>query len=295
MDLLASGLQFPEGPAVAASGELFVTEIAGQRISRIAGNGTVDTFSITGGGPNGAAFGPNGDLFVCNNGGRWPTDVPSTSSADNPEYGRGFIQRISPSGEVLDELFEIEGVSLNSPNDLCFDNHGGYYFTDPIWSGLEGGSRLLGPVYYVNAEGVPSLVADGIGFPNGIGVRGDAEVLIICESLTGMLLSYRIESPGVLSSSGKPSGMIGRRSVPDGFCFDASGQIIVAGHGTNNLFVLDGRDGRPIDVIELPEKGPTNCCFGGSDFKTLFITSSDQGNVFAMNWPIEGMQLLHTN
>ena len=69
----------------------------------------------------------------------------------------------------------------------------------------------------------------------------------------------------------------------------------MAGHGTNNLFVLDGRDGRPIDVIELPEKGPTNCCFGGSDFKTLFITSSDQGNVFAMNWPIEGMQLLHTN
>ena len=80
MDLVASGLQFPEGPAVAASGELFVTEIAGQRISRIAGNGTVDTFSITGGGPNGAAFGPNGDLFVCNNGGRWPTDVPSTLS-----------------------------------------------------------------------------------------------------------------------------------------------------------------------------------------------------------------------
>ena len=294
VERLAQGLMFPEGPAIGQDGALYVTEIAGQRISKIDEDGTISTFADTGGGPNGAAFNPLGELVVANNGGRWPTDVPSTSQAPEPEFAQGRIQTISRQGVVLSELSEIDGVPLNSPNDLCFDSHGGYYFTDPEWSGLVGGDRDGGPVCYVNAEGEASRVASNIGFPNGLGVRADGKVLVVCESLTGMLLSYRIEEPGILSPTAKPNGMIGRRSVPDGFCFDASGQIIVAGHGSSNLFVLDGNDGRPVQIIELPDKGPTNCCFGGKDFRTLFVTSSDQGYVYAIDWPIEGMPLLHS-
>ena len=294
VDRLAQGLMFPEGPAIGPDGALYVTEIAGQRISKISADGTVSTFADTGGGPNGAAFNAQGELLVANNGGRWPTDVPSTSQASEPAYGQGGIQTLSKEGAVISELSEINGVTLNSPNDLCFDSHGGYYFTDPEWSGLVGGDRDGGPVCYVNAEGEASRVASNIGFPNGLGVRADEKVLIVCESLTGMLLSYRIEEPGVLSATPKPNGMIGRRSVPDGFCFDAAGHIIVAGHGSNNLFVLDGNDGRPIQIIELPDAGPTNCCFGGTDFRTLFVTSSDHGYVYAIDWPIEGMPLLHS-
>lgn len=294
VDRLAQGLMFPEGPAIGPDGALYVTEIAGQRISKISADGTVSTFADTGGGPNGAAFNAQGELLVANNGGRWPTDVPSTSQASEPAYGQGSIQTVTSEGAVISELSEIDEVTLNSPNDLCFDSHGGYYFTDPEWSGLVGGDRDGGPVCYVNAEGEASRVASNIGFPNGLGVRADEKVLIVCESLTGMLLSYRIEEPGVLSATPKPNGMIGRRSVPDGFCFDASGQIIVAGHGSNNLFVLDGNDGRPIQIIELPDAGPTNCCFGGTDFRTLFVTSSDHGYVYAIDWPIEGMPLLHS-
>ncbi|MDE0845769.1 MAG: SMP-30/gluconolactonase/LRE family protein [Actinomycetota bacterium] len=290
---LASGLMFPEGPAIGPDGMLYVTEIAGQRISQISDTGIVTTFAETGGGPNGAAFDGVGNLLVCNNGGRWPTDKSSTEDAGPVENGPGRIQTISASGTVNDTLFEIDGVPLNAPNDLCFDGYGGFYFTDPIWSGLVGGERDGGPVCYVDANGTATRVAGGIGFPNGLGVRDDGRVLVVCESLTGMLLSFQIEAPGVLSSASKANGMIGRRSVPDGFCFDASGRIIVAGHGSNNLFVLDGRDGRPIEVIELPEPGATNCCFGGTDFKTLYVTSSDYGNVYAIDWPVEGMQLFH--
>ena len=292
VERLAQGLMFPEGPTIGPDGALYVTEIAGQRISKINEDGTISTFADTGGGPNGAAFNPLGELVVANNGGRWPTDVPSTSQAPEPEFAQGRIQTISSEGVVLSELSEIDGAPLNSPNDLCFDSHGGYYFTDPEWSGLVGGDRDGGPVCYVNAEGDAARVASNIGFPNGLGVRVDGKVLVVCESLTGMLLSYRIEEPGILSPTAKPNGMIGRRSVPDGFCFDASGQIIVAGHGSSNLFILDGNDGRPVQIIELPDKGPTNCCFGGKDFRTLFVTSSDQGYVYAIDWPIEGMPLL---
>ena len=291
IDQLAAGLMFPEGPSIGPDGALYVTEIAGQRISKITEDGTVSTYSHTGGGPNGAAFDAHGDLLVCNNGGRWPSDVPSTAESGIPENGPGRMQRVNSAGEVIEELAEIDEIALNSPNDVCFDEYGGYYFTDPVWSGLVGGERTAGSVCYVDADGGATRVATNIGFPNGLGVRADGKVLVVCESLTGMLLSYRIEEPGTLSKEPKPNGMIGRRSVPDGFCFDASGQIIVAGHGSNNLFVLDGHDGRPIKIIDLPEPGPTNCCFGGKDLRTLFVTSSDHGRVFAMEWPVEGMPL----
>ena len=131
VERLAQGLMFPEGPSIGPDGALYVTEIAGQRISKINEDGTISTFADTGGGPNGAAFNPLGELVVANNGGRWPTDVPSTSQAPEPEFAQGRIQTISSEGVVLSELSEIDGVPLNSPNDLCFDSHGGYYFTDP--------------------------------------------------------------------------------------------------------------------------------------------------------------------
>jgi len=291
IDRLASGFEFPEGPAIGRDGALYVTEIAGQRISRVADDGSTTVYADTGGGPNGCAFGADGTLVICNNGGRWPTDMPSTASSGSPENGPGTIRTVAPDGTIADAITEIDGVPLNSPNDVCFDDHGGYYFTDPRWGGMMGGEIEGGPVCYAAADGSTRRVADGIAFPNGLGVRDDGRTLIVCESLTGMLVSYLITEPGVLSPSSKGNGMIGRRSVPDGFCFDASGRIIVAGHGSSNLFVLDGSDGRPIDVIELPEHGPTNCCFGGDDFRTLYVTSSDHGNVFAIEWDRPGMRL----
>jgi gluconolactonase len=44
-------------------------------------------------------------------------------------------------------------------------------------------------------------------------------------------------------------------------------------------------------VVDLPEAGPTNCCFGGDDFTTLYVTSSDQGNLLAIEWDVPGMRL----
>ena len=79
--VIASGLAFPEGPAIGPDGELYVVEIASQRISRVGLDGTVTTFADTGGGPNGCAFGSDGHLYVANNGGRWPRNLPSTATA----------------------------------------------------------------------------------------------------------------------------------------------------------------------------------------------------------------------
>lgn len=283
--VLASGLQFPEGPAIDRDGNLYAVEIAGQKISRIAPDGTVSTYADTGGGPNGCAFAGDGNLYVCNNGGSWPTDVPSTANAGKPaKGGRASILRVATDGTVSTALDAIDGTPLNSPNDCAFAPDGGLWFTDPIWSGAPGA------VCYLGADGTATVAHVGLRFPNGIGVTDDGRFVVVCESMTGMLWSFPVTGPGRLGEP-KHNGHIGRRSVPDGFCFDSAGRMIIAGHNGPNLYVLDAADGRPVEVVPLPDAGPTNCCFGGADFSTLYVTSSDVGEILAIDWPVPGMRL----
>ena len=69
---IASGLKFPEGPIALPNGDILLVEIARQTLSRITADGTVVVVAETGGGPNGAAIGPDGRCYLCNNGGfRW--------------------------------------------------------------------------------------------------------------------------------------------------------------------------------------------------------------------------------
>jgi gluconolactonase len=282
--VVASGLPFPEGPAVDRQGRLYWVEIAGSRIARLEPDGSVATFADTGGGPNGGAFAPDGRLYVCNNGGSWPRAASTEGRGPGPR-GQGCLQRVSADGSSVETvLTEIDGRPLAGPNDLAFDPDGGLWFTDPVWGGEPGSVCYLAP------DGTAVRAHTGIAFPNGIGVTDDGRFVIVCESMTGNLLGFRIEGPGRLSGP-KANGNIGRRSIPDGYCFDSAGRMIVAGHQTNCLFVLDAADGRPRSVVELPEEGPTNCCFGGDDFSTLYVTSSDVGRVLALPWDVPGMRL----
>ena len=66
---ITSGLQFPEGPIAMPDGSVILVEIKRGTVSRVAANGKVQVVAKTGGGPNGAAIGPDGKLYVCNNGG----------------------------------------------------------------------------------------------------------------------------------------------------------------------------------------------------------------------------------
>ena len=276
-EVLATGLAFPEGPFIARDGDLVVTEIGAGRLTRIAPDGTKSLFAQTGGGPNGAALASDGAVYVCNNGG-----FPANRGEPPPERGR--LQRVALDGTVTDLLLEVEGVPLDGPNDCVFDADGGFWFTNP------NGFGPPGSVCYVGADGVAVRVASGLQFPNGIGLSADGQRLVVCESVNGNLLSFEVEGPGKLSAP-RANGNIGRRSIPDGFCVDSLGRMIVAGFRTKSLFVLDMADGRPIEVIELPGEGITNSCFGGPDFRTLFVTSSQAGEVLVAEWPVPGMHL----
>src|SRR5262245_8034749 len=68
LEEVASGLLFPEGPLALPDGSVLVVEMCGGRITRILPGGGTDVVADTGGGPNGLALGPDGAVYVCNNG-----------------------------------------------------------------------------------------------------------------------------------------------------------------------------------------------------------------------------------
>ena len=113
--LLAEGLEFPEGPIWMADGSVIVVEIKRGTLSRVGPDGSVDVVADCGGGPNGAAVGPDGKVYVCNNGGfEWHSQggflLPGNEPAD---YTGGSIQRVDiETGEALEWCPSILGKLL---------------------------------------------------------------------------------------------------------------------------------------------------------------------------------------
>src|SRR5215468_3771688 len=236
--VLAQGLGFPEGPVWLGRRRVAFTEIRGQCVSLWEPSG-VRRIAHTGGGANGATLGPDGALYVANNGGlslghegRWiaPEPIP------------GRIQRVTLDGKVTDVATVLPGKPPNRPNDLCFGPDGLLYYTDPHnWEDLA--NLGVGRVARTTLDGRVELVADVPAFPNGIAFGPD-DRLYVAQSVTQKIL---VMDPGpgtaIREHCTLPHGF------PDGFCFDREGGLYVAG-SLGDVVVLFHPDGRVRDAIE---------------------------------------------
>ena len=89
---VTSGLRFPEGPVALPDGSVLVVEIEARTLTRVAPDGRKTVVSQHTGGPNGAAMGPDGKVYICNNGGfSWHEDAQVRPAADRA--GRGLLGR----------------------------------------------------------------------------------------------------------------------------------------------------------------------------------------------------------
>jgi gluconolactonase len=293
--ILATGFAFPEGPCVDRAGVLHLVELPNHCVSRVV-DGRRVLFAELGGSPNGAAFGPDGALYICNGGGNWPP-TPSTNGVAGFGGETPSIQVVQSDGAHRTILTEIDCKRLNAPNDICFDANGGHYFTDPAWAARtrEGVARAEhsppGDICYVAADGRASRVAGDLLFPNGLSVSPDRGSLIVAETGTGRVLSYVIARDGVLES---PRTLIelGVESGLDGMAFDVDGRLLIAGCGSGTIYVLAPELTRVEQTLSFGDPALTNLCFGGEDFETLFVTQGASGSVATIRWPVAGMSLL---
>ncbi|CAN5377795.1 SMP-30/gluconolactonase/LRE family protein [soil metagenome] len=296
--VLASGLEFPEGPMVLADGSVAFCEIRGGRVRKVSPDGRVSVVAETGGGPNGMAIGPDGAYYVCNNGGNVYRPDHFVAQGPSPTYQGGSLQRIDPASGRFENLYTHCGEHrLSSPNDIVFDRHGGFYFTD--MGKKHGRTRDNGALYYAMPDGSRiTELAGGLLAPNGVGLSPEEDELYFSETETGRLIAMRVLAPGQLERLPFPAPSGGRFVCGpadfhrfDSLAVQANGDICVGTLMTGRITV-SRPDGTIVREPRMPgDIYPTNICFGGPGMKTAFITLSETGRLIAADWPEPGLVL----
>ena len=298
-DLLTTELEFPEGPVALADGSVLVVEIKGGRLTRVLPNGELQVVADLGGGPNGAAVGPDGHAYVCNNGGfSWRTDDGYSRPTGAPDdYDGGSIQKVNlNTGEVEVLYSHCEGVPLHGPNDIVFDSNGGFWFTD---FGKKFDDRLMhGFLYYGRTDG--SLIrcaARHLLTPNGVGLSPDGKTVYVSETETSRLWRYPVIGEGEVALEPWPSPnggqfLYGAAAYQrfDSLAVEENGNICVATLVNGGISVISP-EGELLEFHRGPEGYCTNICFGGADRKTAYITLSGYGQLMTVSWPRPGLAL----
>jgi gluconolactonase len=283
-----------------ADGSVLVVEIKGARLIRVLPDGTKRIVAELGGGPNGAAIGPDGALYVCNNGGRFVFTEIDGALYPGPapeEHTGGLIQRVDIETGYVSTLYDsCNGDPIWAPNDIVFDANGDMWFTD---HGKTYGRQMdLGVVYHAAADG--SAIRQAIFpmlTPNGCGLSPAGMSFYATETETGRLWRWPITGRGEVAKRPWPSPnggeLLGQATGYqrfDSFALEASGNICVGTLVTGGITVFSP-EGEKLEYWEGPEPYCTNICFGGPDMRTAYITVSGHGLLIAADWPRAGMKL----
>jgi gluconolactonase len=295
-ETIASGLRFPEGPVVMADGSIIVVEIEKKCITRCWDGGKTEVIATPGGGPNGLAIGPDGALWVCNNGGFLYHEQDGLLIPGNcpPDYDGGRIERVDLStGKVERVIEEVDGNPLKGPNDLVFDKDGNLYFTDH--GKTYSRHRDFGGLYFL-AKGASKAKELDFHYasPNGVGLSPDEKTVYMADTMPGKMWAFDLESPGVIKPATPFNGGRVVATMPGLQYFDslgmtAAGNVCVATilNGGITTITPDGQHSH----IAFPDLLVTNIAFGGDDMRDAYITLSGTGNLIKCRWPEPGLKL----
>ena len=297
--LVTEGLRFPEGPVALPDGRVLLVEIARGTITEVAPDGAQRIVATPGGGPNGAALGPDGALYICNNGGfEWHERDGRLYPGDQPaDYSGGRIERLDLTTGELTVLYDAcDGRPLCGPNDLVFDRTGGFWFTDHGKNRPQDRDRT--GVFYARADGSEiKQVIFPLEGPNGIGLSPAEDALYVAETLTGRVWEWRLTGPGVLAAErrDRPDG---GRLLPappgyllyDSLAVDSLGRVCVATLIQGGITVIDPV-ANTAELRRFDDILTTNICFGGPDLSTAFLTLSSTGRLVSVPWDAPGLAL----
>ncbi|MGH9093974.1 MAG: SMP-30/gluconolactonase/LRE family protein [Acidimicrobiales bacterium] len=303
LELITDQLQFPEGPIATSDGKVIVVEIRNGRLSEVdVASGSITTLAECGGGPNGAAVGPDSQIWVCNNGGfMWHEIEGMVAPGPQPEdYIGGRIQRVDRNRGTVTDVYDRCGEHhLKGPNDIVFDREGGFWFTDLGKTRARDSDH--GGLYYAAADGSRiDEVVYPLTQPNGVGLSPAADRVYVTETGPGRVWQWDIEAPGHVAAKDRgPGGAtllwgFDGYQLLDSLAVDSEGNVCVATLVTGAISVISP-SGQLVEQVAVPEYDVfvTNICFGGEDLRTAYITSSGLGRLYATTWPCPGLPLAH--
>ena len=302
---VTSDLRFPEGPIAMPDGSVILVEMFGPRLTRVHPDGRKETIAEVPGGPNGAAIGPDGALYLCNNGGAFsPLEIAGfllPGPFDPSMYIGGRIQRVDMNtGAIVDLYTECDGRPLRAPNDIVFDAHGGMWITDHGIRDTAARTSDLTSIYYALPDGSSiTEVVHPVEGPNGIGLSPDGRMLYWAETHNGRVMQRQLVAPGMLAERGPTdlpaclAGLAGYQLL-DSLAVDGEGNVCVATLINGGITVISS-DGTHVEHYSTGDRLTTNICFGDDDgsgeYRTAYITLSSTGRLVKARWPHRGLRL----
>lgn len=269
VELVKDGFAFTEGPAwEPKSQSLFFSDIPASAIHRLAADGTITTFTSKSKHTNGILITRDGRMLGCQMDGQVVRYDLQTAAATTLASRFGSKR-------------------FNAPNDLTVDEQGGIYFTDPLFRAPTPLPQKLQAVYYIAPDGTVTRVTKNLAAPNGIGLSPDGKQLYVCPSQQSTMLVYDVISPGKLSDPKtfckleQPEGQ--SKTGADGITLDMQGNVYITSHIGVQIF---SPDGKPLGVVAFPQQ-PANVCFGGADWKTMYVTA--RTGLYRVEMPIPGL------
>ena len=297
--IVATGLQFPEGPIAMDDGSVIFVEIKAGKLTRLAPDGTLSTVATTGGGPNGAAIGPDGAIYVCNNGGfAWYEQdgllLPGNAADD---YTTGRIERVDIATGAVTRLYDKtdDGLALSGPNDIVFDAHGGFWFTD-LGKHFPH-HETKGGLFYGKADGSSCVCAVYGPNLNGVGLSPDGTKVYAAVTAGRVILEFDITGPGTVAPSplaaapGRFVATWGTKTYLDSLAMEANGNIaqatLIEEAGVTSIDPATGAK----EFFAFPDLLTTNIAFGGADMRDAWVCLSTTGKMARCRWPRPGLRL----
>ncbi len=247
--ILLDGLAFPEGPRW-RDGRLYFSDQHDRRVLAVDPNGACETIVEVPEQPSGLGWLPDGRMLI-------------VSMLDRR------VLRLE--GDELIEHADLASLAAGECNDMVVDAHGRAYVGNFGFDMYGGEDARDTCIIAVEPDGRAHVAAEGLAFPNGTVITGDARTMIIGESYGGRLTAFSIAPDGSLGDRRVFAQLHG--AVPDGICLDAEGAVWVACPLTGRcLRVRDG--GEVVDEIKVSHDFAYACMLGGDDRRTLFMCTA---------------------
>lgn len=269
-EVLVANAPWAEGPAFDKAGNLHFVNWTASSIMRLTPDGELSEVFNTGGIPAGLAFSPDGALWI----------------ADEGEHIHGLLRvdLDTKTSEIV--VNSYQGKPLKGANDLVFGADGTVYFSDPWQTSLE---NPTGGFYRLLPNGTLDRIDNGLAFPNGVAIDPAGAYVYLAETQRNRILRYAINADGSVgdrehwADTSTPPG-------PDGMCFAANGELYSARFNGWGVDVY-APDGSLQEHIDIPGAKTTNCCFGGPNNSTLYVTDVDTEALYTVELSVRGLPL----